>query len=92
MKAHLNFLVIFKIFLENTSKHYVNCLNKDSIELIPKKQGFDEAAEIIIDRIEIATIGTVGSGFDWLFGNLLKNKKFYNSNNSHYNILILLLQ
>jgi hypothetical protein len=36
-------------------------------KLIPKEQGFDEAAEIIIDRIEIAITGVVGLCFDWSF-------------------------
>jgi nucleoside permease NupC len=50
-------------------------LNKDPIELIPEEQSFDKAPEIIIDRTETATTKTVDSGFDWLFGNLFKNKK-----------------
>jgi hypothetical protein len=29
----------------------------------------------VFDRIETATPTTVGSGFDWSFGNLFKNKK-----------------
>jgi hypothetical protein len=44
--------------------HYSNCSNKDPIELKPKEQGFDEAAEIVFDRTETATPGAIGSGFD----------------------------
>jgi hypothetical protein len=54
----------------------VNCSDKDPIDN-PKRTGlgFDQAAEVIIDRTETAITGAVGSGFIWLFGNLFKNKK-----------------
>jgi hypothetical protein len=50
--------------VEGVKKHYSNCSNKEPIELKPKEQGFDEAAEIVFDRTETATPGAVGSGFD----------------------------
>jgi hypothetical protein len=62
--------------VEGVEGHYSNCSNKEPIELKPKEQGFDEAAEIVFDRTETATPGSVGSGFDWSFGNLFKNKKY----------------
>jgi hypothetical protein len=61
--------------VEGVEGHYLNCSNKEPIELKPKEQGFNEAAEIVFDRTETATPGAVGSGFDWSFGNLFKNKK-----------------
>jgi hypothetical protein len=51
--------------VEGVEGHYSNCSNKNSIKLKPKKQGFDQAAEIVFDRTETATPGVVGSGFDW---------------------------
>jgi hypothetical protein len=36
-------------------EYYVNYSDKDPIEPIPKEQGFDESAEIIIDRTETVT-------------------------------------
>jgi hypothetical protein len=36
--------------------------NKDPIELKPKEQGFDEAAEIVFDRTETATPGVDSIG------------------------------
>jgi hypothetical protein len=50
--------------VEGVEGHYSNCSNKDPIELKPKEQEFDEAAEIVFDRTETATQGAVGSGFD----------------------------
>jgi hypothetical protein len=50
--------------VEGVEGHYSNCSNKEPIELKPKEQGFDEAAEIVFDRTETATSGAVGSGFD----------------------------
>jgi hypothetical protein len=61
--------------VEGVEGHYSNCSNKDPIELKQKEQGFDEAAEIVFDRTETSTPGAVGSGFDWSFDNLFKNKK-----------------
>jgi hypothetical protein len=62
--------------VEGVEGHYSSdCSNKEPIQLKPKEQGFDEAAEIVFDRTETATPGSVGSGFDWSFGNLFKNKK-----------------
>jgi hypothetical protein len=61
--------------VEGVEGHYSNCSNKEPIEIKPKEQGFDEAAEIVFDRTETAIPGAVGSGFDWSFGNLFKNKK-----------------
>jgi hypothetical protein len=61
--------------VEGVEGHYSNCSNKEPIELKPKEQGFDEAAEIVFDRTKTATPGAVSSGFDWSFGNLFKNKK-----------------
>jgi hypothetical protein len=61
--------------VEGVEGHYSNCSNNEPLELKPKEQGFDEAAEIVFDRTETATPGSVGSGFDWSFGNLFKNKK-----------------
>jgi hypothetical protein len=61
--------------VEGVERHYSNCSNKDPIELKPKEQGFDEAAEIVFDRTETATQGAIGSEFDWSFRNIFKNKK-----------------
>jgi hypothetical protein len=61
--------------VEGVEGHYSNCSNKEQIELKPKEQGFNKVAEIVFDRIEIVIPGVVGSGFDWSFGNLFKNKK-----------------
>jgi hypothetical protein len=61
--------------VEGVEGHYSNCSDKKPIELKPKEQGFDEAAEIVFDRTETTTLGAVGSGFDWSFNNLFKNKK-----------------
>jgi hypothetical protein len=55
--------------VEGVEGHYLNCSNKELIELKPKEQGFYEAAEFVFDRTETATPGAVGSGFDWSFGN-----------------------
>jgi hypothetical protein len=48
--------------VEGVEGHYSNCSNKEPIELV-------------FDRTETATPGSIGSGFDWSFGNLFKNKK-----------------
>jgi hypothetical protein len=45
--------------VEGVEGYYSNCSNKDPIELKPKEQGFDEAAEIMFDRTETATPGAV---------------------------------
>jgi hypothetical protein len=61
--------------VEGIEGHYSNCSDKDPIELKPKEQGFDETAEIVFDRTKTTTPGAVGSGFDWSYGNIFKNKK-----------------
>jgi hypothetical protein len=71
----INILSISCEPVEGVEGHYSNCSNRDPIELKPKEQGFDEAAEIVFDKTETSTPKAVGSGFDWSFGNTFKNKK-----------------
>jgi hypothetical protein len=61
--------------VEGVESHYSNCSNKHPIEIKPKEQRFDQAAEIMIDITETTTPGTASSGFGWSFGNIFKNKK-----------------
>jgi hypothetical protein len=53
--------------VEGVEGHYSNCSDKEPIELKPKEQGFDEAAEIVFDRTETSTLDE-GERIQYFFG------------------------
>jgi hypothetical protein len=70
----VNYCIAIKIIrnVESNSKgSYINCSDKEPEEVKPKDQGFDEAAEKIVDTSN--TVSGTG-GLDISFGNIFQSK------------------